>query len=82
DEIEDMDVYDGNGTEVGEVDDVLGSDPQTPTHIEVNFDDDDASTYPDRDDVVVPISNFSLLNNRLTVDLSPEEVQNLPVRND
>ncbi|RFC62368.1 hypothetical protein DYI37_16185 [Fulvimarina endophytica] len=82
DQIDDMDVYDASGTKVGEVDDVLGSDAQTPTHLEVSFDDDDGSTYPDRDDVLVPLSDFSVTNDQLTVGVSAEDVQTLPTRND
>ncbi|MDY8109700.1 PRC-barrel domain-containing protein [Fulvimarina sp. 2208YS6-2-32] len=81
DDVDDRNVYDASGTEVGEVSEVLGSDDQTPTHLEVDFEDDDSSTYPDRDDVIVPIADFSFTNDQIVINLTPEDVTALPTRN-
>lgn len=80
DTVDDLDVYSQNGVDIGDVEDVVGSDAQTPTHLVVDFDDDDG--YPDRDDVLVPIESFTLDSNRLIISLSAEEVSALPVWND
>lgn len=80
DTVDDLDVYSSNGQDIGDVEDVVGSDQQTPTHLVVDFDDDDG--YPDRDDVLVPIESFTLENDRLVISLTPEEVSALPTWND
>ncbi len=80
DQIDDMNVYSADGTEIGEVGDVYGTTAEAATHIEIDFDDDDGSTYPDRDDVLVPVENLSNAAGRLVINLTPEQVQALPTR--
>jgi sporulation protein YlmC with PRC-barrel domain len=80
DQIDDMDVYAADGKEIGEVNEVYGATADAATHIEVDFDDDNGSTYPDRDDVLVPIENVSNAAGRLVINLTPEQVQALPTR--
>lgn len=82
DQVEDMDVYDSEGMKVGEVEEVIGSDQQTPTHLEIEFEDDDGGQYADRDDVLVPLESVSYGNDRLTINLTPDEVTALPNRDD
>jgi hypothetical protein len=78
--LDDIDVYSQAGVEIGDVEEIVGPDRQTATHLIVDFDDDDG--YPDRDDVIVPIEAFTLDANRLVISLTPQEIQSLPVAND
>ncbi|WAJ30687.1 PRC-barrel domain-containing protein [Antarcticirhabdus aurantiaca] len=80
DQIDDMNVYSADGTEIGEVGEVYGTTADAATHIEIDFDDDNGSTYPDRDDVLVPVENVSNAAGRLVINLTPEQVQALPTR--
>lgn len=77
DSVEDMDVYDSAGTEIGEVEEVLGSNEQTPTHLAIDFSDDDGSTYPDTDNSIVSLDDVSFTDGRIVVNLTPEEVSAL-----
>ena len=74
--LDDIDVYNDAGVEVGDVEEIVGPDAQTPTHLVVDFDNDGG--FPDRDDVIVPIEAFTLDANRLVISLTPEEVSALP----
>ncbi|MCO5148187.1 MAG: PRC-barrel domain-containing protein [Aquamicrobium sp.] len=71
DQVDDWDVYDASGTEIGEVDEVVGSDAGTPTALVIDF--DGKAGYADRD-VVIPIDQFTRENNRLTLNASPDAV--------
>lgn len=74
--LDDIDVYTTAGVEIGDVEEIVGSDAQTATHLVVDFDNE--AGFPDRDDVIVPIEAFTLDANRLVTSLTPEEVQALP----
>ena len=80
DQVDDLDVYDTAGREIGDVEDVIGPDRDTPTALTVDFEGD--AGFPDRDDVIIPIERFTLENNRLILDIDPAEVAGLPVYND
>lgn len=71
DQVEDWEVDDASGTVIGEVEEVVGSDAQTPTALVVDFEGN--AGYTDRD-VVVPLDQFTRENNRLTLNASPEAV--------
>ena len=71
DQVDDWDVYDASGTEIGEVDEVVGPDAGTPTALVIDFEGN--TGYADRD-VVVPIDQFTRENNRLTLNASPDAV--------
>ncbi len=75
DRVDDLDVY-VNGRNVGDVEEVLGTDASTATALVVDF--DDGAGYGDRDDVIVPIGRFRLDGNRLVSDVTPAEVAALP----
>lgn len=79
DTVDDWDVYAADGTEIGEVDEVLGSDPQTPTALAVDFEGNGG--YADRD-VVVPLDQFTPSGNRLVLNADPAAVQAMPDWND
>ena len=65
DTVDDWDVYLTDGTEIGEVEDVVGTDRTTPTALVVDF--DNRAGYPDRD-IVVPLEHFARTNNRLILN--------------
>lgn len=81
DRVDDWDVYDSAGTEIGEVDEVVGTDAATPTALVIDFDDDNEHAYPDRE-VVIPLSEFTYENGRLTLNATPEAVRGMPVWDD
>ena len=78
--LDDIDVYAAAGVEVGDVEEIVGSDANTPTHLVIDF--DDQGGFPDRDDVLVPVEAFALEANRLIISLAPAEIGGLPVWND
>lgn len=71
DQVDDWDVYDASGTEIGEVEEVVGPDAATPTALVIDF--EGKAGYADRD-VVIPLDQFTRENNRLTLNASPEAV--------
>ena len=79
DQVDDWDVHDASGAEIGEVDEVVGSDAGTPTALVVDFEGN--AGYADRD-VVVPIDQFTRATNRLTLNASPEAVSAMETWND
>lgn len=64
DDVDDMDLYDAEGTKIGEVEKVLGTSAETPGALVVDFDDD--SVYGDGDRVV-PLEYLSMTDDRLTL---------------
>lgn len=79
DDVDDWDVFDAAGTEIGEVEEVVGTDRDTPTALVVDFEGN--AGYADRD-VVIPLDQFTHANGRLTLNASPDAVSALPTWND
>lgn len=79
DRVDDWDVYDVSGKEIGEVEEVVGADRDTPTALVVDFDDD--SAYPDRD-VVIPLDELVYENGRLILKATPEAVRGMEIWRD
>ena len=77
--LDDIDVYTAEGVEVGDVEEILGPDANTPTHLAVDF--DNQAGFADRD-VLVPIEAFTLDANRLIISLTPQAVAELPTWDD
>ena len=79
DQIEDMDVYDASGEEIGEVEEVLGSADGTPTTlaIEVGGFLDIGDT-----DALVELSEVTVVDDRLQIDMTREEIEALPTWDD
>ena len=75
DTVDDWDVFDTNGVEIGEVEDVVGTDASTPTALVVDFEGN--AGYPDRD-IVIPLDQFSFENNRLVLNADADAVRELP----
>ncbi|WP_173931433.1 PRC-barrel domain-containing protein [Chelativorans sp. Marseille-P2723] len=80
DDVDDWDVYSSDGTKIGEVEDVVGPDNNTPTALVIDFEDD--AGYGDRDDVIVPLDSFEWNGERLVLNLEPSEVTDLEVYDD
>jgi hypothetical protein len=78
DDVDDADVFDAAGTEVGEVEEVVGTDAMTPTALVVEF-DVDAYGGEDR---LIPLEHFSMQNDRLTLSLDAAAVAGMTVYED
>ena len=79
DQVDDWDVHDASGVEIGEVEEVVGPDADTPTALVVDFEGN--AGYADRD-VVIPIEEFSLEGRRLVLNATPETVSGFEVWKD
>ena len=79
DDVDDWDVYNSEGVEIGEVEEVVGPDAGTPTALVVDFEGN--AGYADRD-VVIPIEEFSLEGRRLVLNATPETVSGFEVWKD
>ena len=79
DDVDDWDVYDAQGTEIGEVDEVVGTDVNTPTALVVDFEGNGG--YADRD-VVIPLDLFTQENGRLVLNADPAAVSQMPTWDD
>ena len=79
DTVDDWDVYDAAGTKVGDVEEVLGTDANTPTALAVDF--EGTGGYADRD-VVIPLDQFTLTEGRLVLGSTPDAVGALPTWDD
>lgn len=79
DTVEDWDVYSPAGVEIADVEDVIGTDAQSPTALVVDFDDN--AGFGDRDDVIVPLDQFSWQDNRLVLNADAAAVSAMPVWN-
>lgn len=80
DVLDDYDVYDRNGEYVGEVEEVIGTDAQTATAIVVEF--DGPGWFDDDVERVVDISEFTIENDRLVIDMTADDARMLPVYKD
>lgn len=79
DDVDDWDVFDAAGVEIGEVEEVVGTDRDTPTALVVDFEGN--AGYADRD-VVIPLDQFTRANGRLTLNAAPDAVSALPTWDD
>jgi len=75
DDVDDWDVYNSDGVEIGEVEEVVGSDANTPTALVVDFDGDGG--YPDRD-IVIPLDQFTQQDGRLILNADAATVGAMP----
>ena len=74
DAVEDMDVVDANGTEIGEVDDVLMEGGEI-TSIAVEI--DGSGVIVDKS-VVMPIANLSVSGENLVTNMTKDQIDALP----
>jgi len=76
DQLEDMDIFDAQGTKLADVEEVLGTDANTPSAVAIELEGSDDI------DVVLDLSALQLADNRLVTNLSVEELRALPTWND
>ena len=79
DAVEDAKVLKTDGVELGEVEEVLGSDSRTPVALVVDF---EGSTTGFTGNRVIPIERFTLDGARLTLSTSAAEVASFPTYDD
>lgn len=75
-ELEDRDLYDSAGREIGVVEEVIGLGDDTVIGLAVEI--DDYARIDDDEEVVVPIERVSSDGERLTTDLTLDELRALP----
>lgn len=76
DGVKDLDVLGANGQKIGEVDEVIGTSPATPTALVIDF--EDGAGFGDRDDVAIPLDAFTMASEGLLLTLSAGEIATLP----
>lgn len=79
DQVDDWDVHSADGTKIGEVEEVVGTDAQTPSALVVDFEGNGG--FQDRD-VVIPLGQFSWSDNRLTLNADASAVSGMPAYDD
>lgn len=79
DQVDDLDVYNAAGAKLGEVEEVVGTDNQTPTALIVDFEGKEG--FADQD-VVVPLDQFSWENDRLVLNADAATVGAMEVWKD
>jgi hypothetical protein len=79
DTVEDWDVFNSAGVKIGDVEDVVGTDANTPTGLVIDF--DDGSDYTDRD-VMIALDQLSRENDRLILTADAATVNAMAVWND
>ena len=80
DQLDDFDVHDASGRKIGEVEEVLGTSPDSPSALAIDF--DDGAGYGDRGDVIVPLEMFRLDGGRLILSLDAGAIASMPVWRD
>lgn len=78
DDVEDEDVHDAQGAEIGEVEEVLEDRSGRIVALAVEFDD----VLDDDEERVVGLERLRLEGDRLVTDLSAQEIRALPVWDD
>lgn len=79
DALDDMDLHDAAGTKIGEVEEVIGTDKQTPTAVSVDFDDRAVAGDKDR---VVDLSALKADAGKLMLSMDAAAIGQLPVYDD
>jgi len=82
DTLDDYELVDREGREIGEVEEVLGPDENTATAIAVEFDSPGWDLFDDDVTRVVDIEKFSIDGDKLIIDITADEVRTLPVYDD
>lgn len=76
DQIEDMDLFDAQGTKLGDVEEVLGTDAMTAIALAVDLEGTDDI------DVIVELTGLEAVDNRIVTGMTADELRALPVWND
>lgn len=82
DALDDYDLEDRDGNDIGEIEEVIGPDESTATAIVVEF--DGPGWFFNDEDVerVVDIGKFSIQGEKLIIDISQDDVIKLPIYQD
>ncbi len=78
DNLEDLDVYDEEGNKIGEVEEVVGNDAETPMAFAVDFDDE---TDADDEARIVPMGQVSQTDDGVELD-ADVDIETLQIWND
>ena len=78
DELEDMDVYTEGGENIGEVDEVLGTEPGVVSAVAVEIDE---GLFDDKT-IILEISELSVADGRLVTQLTQEQIEAMPDQDD
>jgi sporulation protein YlmC with PRC-barrel domain len=73
-ELEDMDVFTASGENIGEVDEVLGTDPGVVSAVAVEIDE---GLFDDKT-IIIEISKLSVADGRLVTQLTQEQIEAMP----
>lgn len=76
DQVDDLDLFDAQGTKLGDVEEVLGTDATTGTALAIDLEGGDDV------DVIVDLTSIELQDERLVTALTAEQLRALPVWND
>lgn len=76
DAVKDLNVLGANGQKIGEVDEVIGTSPATPTALVVDF--EDGAGFDDRSDVAIPLDRFQMATDGLVMTVSAAEITAMP----
>lgn len=79
DTVDDWDVFTADGIEVGEVEDVVGTDRNVATALAVDFDEKEG--FADGD-VIVPLDQFTYKDDRLILNATADAVSKMEKWND
>jgi hypothetical protein len=76
DGVKDLNVLGANGQKIGEVDEVIGTSPATPTALTVDF--EDGAGFDGRDDVAIPLDRFQMSTEGLLLTAGAAEIAAMP----
>ncbi|BDA85080.1 hypothetical protein Sa4125_26220 [Aureimonas sp. SA4125] len=79
DALDDMDVYDTAGKKIGEIEEVVGTNAETPTAVSVEFENDLVTGDDDR---LVPLESLSMDGKRVVLALDTAAINQLPAYDD
>lgn len=80
DAMEDLDVFDTTGKRIAEVEEVIGTDAQTPGALAIDF--DDSAGYGQTGDVAVPLDHFEMNGDQLILNADADAVSGMETYND
>ncbi len=76
-DLEDMDLVTADGEDVGEVDEVLGSEPGIVTAVAIEIDE---GLFDDKT-IVIPISELTVADGNLVTQMTEDQIEAMPDQN-
>lgn len=77
-ELEDMDLFTAGGEEVGEVDEVLGTEPGIVTAVAIEIDE---GLFNDKT-IIIPINELSIADGHLVTQMTEDQIEAMPDQDD